>query len=98
MSAREVADAIGRGVEQAGRTVDLCPDAGGGVGTLAALASPLGAGVHSASVSDPLGRGTEASFGLAAAVAIVETAAASGLGLVAPGERDAIAATTRGTG
>jgi len=51
-----------------------------------------------ATVSDPLGRPIEALFPLADTVAIVETAAASGLGLVVPDERDAFAASTAGTG
>ena len=51
-------------------------------------------------VSDPLGRPIEAEFALidGGARAIVETAAASGLGLVAPADRDPIAASSRGTG
>jgi glycerate kinase len=49
-------------------------------------------------VLDPLARPLVAEYGLAGEVAIVETASASGLGLVAPAERDAFAATTAGTG
>jgi glycerate kinase len=98
ISATEVARAIGRGLEAGGLDVDLCPTADGGEGTLDALSGPLGAELRTATVTDPLGRAIEASFGLADRVGIVETAAASGLGLVAPGERDAVAAGTRGTG
>jgi glycerate 2-kinase len=97
-SASEVADAIGRGLKDAGRPVDLCPVADGGEGTLDALAVGLSAERRSVDVTDPLGRPIVAEFGLAGDVAIVETAAASGLGLVEPGERDAFAATTAGTG
>jgi glycerate 2-kinase len=97
-SASEVADAIGRGLQDAGRPVDLCPVADGGEGTLDALAAGLGAERRRAEVTDPLGRPIVAEFGLAGDVAIVETAAASGLGLVSPAERDAVAATTAGTG
>jgi glycerate 2-kinase len=51
-------------------------------------------------VSDPLGRPIEAAFALIddGRTAIVEMARASGLGLVDAGERDAWAASTRGTG
>jgi glycerate 2-kinase len=98
MTATEVATAIGRGLRDGGREVDLCPIADGGEGTLDALRGPLGAEPHSAQVADPLGRAIEASFALGDGVAIVETAAASGLGLVAPDERDAFAASTAGTG
>ena len=98
LSAAEVADAIGRGLESAGRPVDLCPIADGGEGTLDALVDAVGAELRTAVVSDPLGRPIEAAFGLGDGVAIVETAAASGLGLVDPSERDPIEASTFGTG
>jgi glycerate kinase len=51
-------------------------------------------------VHDPLGREIDAGFGLVddGGTAIVETAQASGLGLVAEDERDAEAASTQGTG
>ena len=48
--------------------------------------------------TDPLGRPIEARFAIAGRTAVVETAAASGLGLVAPSERDAFAASSAGTG
>jgi glycerate kinase len=98
LSAAEVAEAIGRGLEAAGRQVDLCPVADGGEGTLGALVEALGAEVRTATVSDPLDRPLEAPFALHANTGIVETAAASGLGLVEPRERDPIAAGTFGTG
>jgi glycerate kinase len=97
-SASEVASAIGRGLQRAGRPVDLCPVADGGEGTLDALAAGLGGERRRAEVFDPLERPIVAEFGLAGEVAIVETAAASGLDLVEPAERDALAATTAGTG
>jgi glycerate 2-kinase len=97
-SATQVAAAIGRGLQDAGRAVDLCPVADGGEGTLDALAAGLGAERLTAAATDPRGRQIEAEFGLAGDVALVDTAAASGLGLVAPAERDAFAATTAGTG
>jgi glycerate kinase len=98
LSAVQVADAIGRGLEDAGRPVDLCPVADGGEGTLDALADALGGELRTVSVSDPLGRPIEAAFALGDGVAVVETAAASGLGLVDPSERDPIEASTFGTG
>jgi glycerate 2-kinase len=102
-SAGEVAAAIGRGLEAAGVPVDLCPVADGGEGTLEALLEPLGVELHETMVSDPLGRPVVARFGLAIGhrgpkTAIVDTAAASGLGLVDESERDASAASTAGTG
>jgi glycerate 2-kinase len=103
LSAIEVAEAIGRGLEAEGRPVDLCPVADGGEGTLEALMRTLDGEVRTATVSDPLGRPIEAAFGIGErrrgpVIGVVETAAASGLGLVEPGERDATAASTFGTG
>ncbi len=103
MTAAEVADAIGRGLEAAGRPVDLCPVADGGEGTLEALLRALDGQRRTASATGPLGRPLEASFGIGEGrrgqvLGVVETAAASGLGLVDPSERDPIAASTFGTG
>jgi glycerate kinase len=98
MSAARVATAIARGLQAGGLDVDLCPTADGGEGTLDALRGPLRAEMRTAAATDPLGREIEAQFALGESVAIVETAAASGLGLVAPEERDAFAASTAGTG
>jgi glycerate 2-kinase len=98
LSAAEVAQAIGRGMSDRGRPVDLCPVADGGEGTLEALLPAIEGELRTATVSDPLGRPIEAAFGLGDGVAVVEMAAASGLGLVDPEERDAIAASTSGTG
>ena len=72
--------------------------ADGGEGTLDALVHAVGGELRTVTVSDPLGRPIEAAFALGDGVAIVETAAASGLGLVDPSERDAIEASTFGTG
>ena len=97
-TATEVAEAIGRGLMETGRPVDLCPVADGGEGTLDALLVALGGEIEEVEVSDPLGRPVRARFALSGTIGIVETAAASGLHLVGPGERDAIAAATAGTG
>ncbi|MGH2916051.1 MAG: glycerate kinase family protein [Solirubrobacteraceae bacterium] len=97
-AAAQVAGAIGAGLLAGGRPADLCPVADGGEGTLAALAPALGAEPLSAVVHDPLGRPLRASFALADELAIVETAAASGLHVVRGRRRDAMAASTAGTG
>lgn len=101
-SALEVAQAVGGGLEAAGHPVDLCPVADGGEGTLEVLVGALGGELSSATASDPLGRPIEAPFGLCPAgrtvAGVVETAAASGLGLVDSSERDPVRASTYGTG
>jgi len=99
--ASEVAGAIGRGLERAGlMPPDLCPVADGGEGTLDALLPQLGGTLEGAQVHDPLGRETTAQFALVedGGTAIVETAAASGLALLAEDELDPWAASSYGTG
>jgi glycerate 2-kinase len=100
LSAQQVAEAIGRGVEQAGAVADLCPAGDGGEGTAEVLLDAIGGEWRSAQVHDPLGRPVEARFALVreGATAVVEVAAASGLSLVGESERDAEAASSAGTG
>jgi len=99
--AAQVADALAAGIEEAGARADRCPVADGGEGTLDVLLAARGGEVRTAPARDPLGRPLRsAHFALldGGATAVVETAEASGLALVAPEERDAEAATTAGTG
>jgi len=98
-SAREVAAAIAAGLRGAGREARELPVADGGEGTMDVLVHALGGEVRNATVSDPLGRPVEAAFALLPdGSAGVEMAQASGLSLVDESERDAWAASTRGTG
>ncbi len=97
-TARQVAEALGRGLQAGGRSVDRCPIADGGEGTVDALVAALDAELRCAAVTDPLGREIEAQFAIRDADAFLETAAASGLHLVKERERDAVAASTTGTG
>ena len=97
--AAEVAAAIADGLRAGGCEAVELPVADGGEGTLEALVDGLGGVYRTATVSDPLGRPVEARFGLLGdGRAVVEMAQASGHGLVAEHERDAWAASTRGTG
>jgi glycerate kinase len=101
LRAAQVAASIGRGLERAGLVPpDLCPVADGGEGTLEVLLAALGGETAGAEATDPLGRPIKAGFALIedGATAIVEVAEASGLHRVAPDERDAYAASSRGTG
>jgi glycerate kinase len=99
-TAAQVADAVARGLERTGVVADRCPVADGGEGTQDALLAARGGGVVEAPAHDPLGRPLTASFALLGdgRTAVVETAAASGLPLLAAQERDPWAASTRGTG
>jgi glycerate kinase len=99
-SAPEVAGAIAAGLREAGRATEELPVADGGEGTMDVLLDALGGERRTVEASDPLGRPVQASFALIddGSAAIVETAQASGLGLVEEDERDAWSASTRGTG
>ena len=100
-SAAQVAAAIGRGLEHGGLVPpDLCPVADGGEGTLAVLLTAHGGETCGARARDPLGRPMAAGFALidGGGTAIVEVAEASGLHRVTLAERDALAATSAGTG
>jgi glycerate kinase len=98
-SAAEAAAAMARGLREAGREAHELPVADGGEGTMDAVASALDGEIRRATVSDPLGRPVEAAFALLPdGSAVVEMAQASGLSLVDESERDAWAASTRGTG
>jgi glycerate kinase len=101
LRASEVASSIGRGLERAGLAPpDLCPVADGGEGTLEVLLTALGGETAGAAATDPLGRPLRAGYALIedGGTAIVEVAEASGLHRVGEDERDAYAASTRGTG
>jgi glycerate kinase len=101
LSAEEAALAIGRGLARGGiEPVELLPVADGGEGTMDALVRGLHGRLLATEVSDPLGRPVEAAFGIVhrGRTAVVETAQASGLWRLAPEERDALGASTRGTG
>ena len=97
-TAVEVAEAIGEGLRDGGRPVDVCPAADGGEGTMDALVAAMDGTVHTVTACDPLGREITARFALAGSTGIVEMAAASGLGLVRESERDPLEASTFGTG
>jgi glycerate kinase len=99
-SAGAVAAAVARGLREGGRETAELPLADGGEGTLDVLVDALGGELRTATVSDPLGRPVEARFGLVdgGTRAVVEMAEASGLRHVAESERDAWAASTRGSG
>ena len=98
-TAWEVAEAIGRGVRRAGRSVRLLPVADGGDGTAEVIRLALGGRRLAADVSDAIGRPLRAGFTLLDdGRAVVDVAEASGVGVLRPDERDALGATSRGTG
>jgi glycerate 2-kinase len=99
LSARDAATAVAAGLRSVGVDADECPVADGGEGTAEAVRSALGGVWREATVGDPLGRPIVARWlELPDGTAVVEAAAAIGLGLVAPGERDPLRASSRGLG
>ncbi|MSX03281.1 MAG: glycerate kinase [Actinobacteria bacterium] len=99
--ASEVAAAIGRGLQSSLTAApDLMPVADGGEGTLEVLLVALGGETVGAEASDALRRPLKAGFGLVedGDTAIVETAQAIGLPLIAEDDRDAEAASSYGAG
>ena len=99
-SASEVAAFICEGFERGGRAAEPCPLADGGEGTVEALTSGADVERISVTVADPLGRPVEAGFVLVdgGRTAIVETAEAIGLALLAEGERDPERTSSAGAG
>ena len=80
-------------------TVTKIPVADGGEGTVDALIAAMHGTKVTVPVHDPLGRPITAEYGLLPdGSAVIETAAASGLTLLKPEERDALHASTFGTG
>lgn len=99
LSAAEVGAHLASGLRSAVQNLDIAivSMADGGEGTLdAALAG--GYSLREATVSGPLGEPVRAAFAIRGDEAVVEMARASGLGLVAPEARDALRASSRGTG
>ena len=72
--------------------------ADGGEGTVEAVVEALGGEIVTTTVSDPLGRPIQARYGIAGNKAIIEMAAASGLPLLCPEERNPWLTSTHGTG
>ncbi len=102
LSAADAAAAMARGVTRAcpGASLDLVPMADGGEGTVDALVAATAGSVREVVVTGPRGEPVRARFGLSGdgRTAVIEMAAASGLVLVPPEQRNPLVATTRGTG
>ena len=105
LTAIQAAESMAAGWRRArpGDSLDLCPMADGGEGTMATLIGALSGRMVRSQVTGPLGDTVLARFGLARIgtverVAIVESAEAAGLTLVPPDQRDIRRASTRGLG
>ncbi|NRP95018.1 Glycerate kinase [Marinobacterium sp. xm-g-59] len=106
LDAESVARAIAKGIESTLADVDIycVPVADGGEGTTEALIAATSGQQHTAEVTGPLGQPLNAIWGVLGhqegvpLTAVVETAAASGLDKILPEQRDALTASTYGTG
>ncbi|MBA4388841.1 MAG: glycerate kinase [Verrucomicrobia bacterium] len=103
LSASQAADCIEAGFRKVfgSRLVAVkVPMADGGEGTVRAVVESTGGRFVSARVRDPLGRRIRAEYGLSGdgKTAIIEMAAASGLPLLKPSERNPLLTSTFGTG
>jgi glycerate kinase len=99
LDAAAAAAALARGLRDGGWEAEELPLADGGEGTAAVLHAALGGEWREARVSDPLGRPVAARWLLLPdRRAVVEAAAAIGLPLLSPGERDPLRASSRGLG
>ena len=101
LDALDAAEAICAGVRDADASAraTAVPMADGGDGTAAVLGAALGAVWRTAHVPGPWGDQREAAFALLPdGTAVVDIAAASGLGRLRPGPREAVTASTLGTG
>lgn len=102
LSALEACHAIEKGLRAVYPEADIVnvPMADGGEGTVQSLVDATGGRLVHTEVTGPLGTPVTAFYGILGdgKTAIIEMAAASGLALVPPGQRNPLATTTRGTG
>ena len=100
LSSTEVAMAATRGIKTVYPDCEVVTVnvADGGEGTVDAIVEALHGEIVATTVSDPLGRPIQARYGIASATAIIEMAAASGLPLLCPEERNPWLTSTHGTG
>ena len=102
LTALEVADAIEMGFKKFYPYVDYVkiPMADGGEGTVQSLVDALKGKVVEQNVTAPLGNKIQAFFGISGdnQTAVIEMAAASGLHLVSPAQRNPLKTTSFGTG
>jgi glycerate kinase len=102
VSAVAVAQAMERGIRQVFPTAEVCkvPIADGGEGTVEALVTATNGQFRHTQVIDPLGHPVTAQWGILGdgQTAVIEMAAASGLPLLSPDQRNPRITTTFGTG
>lgn len=102
LSATEVAQAIEKGFREIFPDAEYVsvPVADGGEGTVEAMIAATNGSLQHAAVTGPLGETVNACWGISGdgTTAFIEMAAASGLALVPPAQRNPLTTTSRGTG
>ena len=102
LTALQAAECIEKGMKKGMKGLKFVkvPMADGGEGTVQAIVDATGGRLVRKLVSDPLGRRIKAAFGVTGdgGTAVIEMAAASGLALLRPSERNPMTTSTRGTG
>ncbi|MFD1067442.1 glycerate kinase [Oceanobacillus locisalsi] len=103
MTAKQAAEAIARGFRQVFSDeidLEIIPMADGGEGTTQSLADALQGSLHHHTVTNPVGEPVKAAYAISGdhSTAIIEAAAASGLELIQPHQRNPMLATSYGTG
>ncbi len=100
LGARRAGRALARGLQKSfpAAHITTLPLADGGEGSLEVLQRPLGLKRVECRVRDPLFRPRSAVYGYAGGRAYIEMAAASGLQLLSPEERDPLQTSSYGTG
>lgn len=102
MTALQAAQAISRGLSKVTNkhSISLLPLADGGSGTVEAIVSAVGGEIKSARVLGPRGNSLTTAYGLidGGKTAVIEIAAASGLALLRPEERNPMLTSSFGTG
>ncbi len=102
LTAMEVATAIENGFKEVMPNAEYVklPMADGGEGTVQSLVDATGGSIINVNVTGPLGESVEGFYGLMGdgSTAVIEMAAASGIHLVTPEQRNPLITTTFGTG
>lgn len=102
MTAKEVCEAMERGIKKANNNISCVhvPMADGGEGTMQSLVDATNGKVYTLKVVGPLGNEVEAQYGILGdgEIGVLEMASASGIHLVSVEQRNPLVTTTYGTG
>ena len=100
LSSLEAGEAAAKGIKKADNKIEtiVCPLADGGEGTVEALTAGMGGKIETITVTNPLGEKIKGQYGIVEKTAIIEMAAAAGITLIPPEQRNPLYTTTYGVG